>query len=163
MYIFSQLDWIERVAIHNSINFMERKQFQGDVTAGQINVRSLQNMLTYDVMKASFKNIRGTPQYMDNMRYDVFAKNRNFHAYTLFLTGSPAEAHWPEMTQIVARQFGKQFTLDEVENMTFKEKTSWLKRNPVTVARHLDYKYRIFIGSTVMMTGMNPIGETLNY
>ena len=40
---------------------MERKQFQGDVTAGQINVRSLQNMLTDDVMKASFKNIRGTP------------------------------------------------------------------------------------------------------
>ena len=89
---------------------MERKQFPGDITAGQINARSLQNMLTDDVMKASFKNIRGTPQYMDNMRNDVFAKNRNFNVYTLFLTGSPAETHWPETTQIVARQFGKIFT-----------------------------------------------------
>ena len=57
---------------------MERKQFPGDITAGQINVRSLQTMLTDDIMKASFKNIRGTPQYMDNMRNDVFAKKQKF-------------------------------------------------------------------------------------
>ena len=67
------------------------------------------------------------------------------------------------MTQIVARQFGKNLTVEDVEKMTFKEKTNWLKRNPVTVARHLDYKYRILKGSTVMMSGMHPIGEILNY
>ena len=45
VYIFSQLDWIERVAIHNSINFMERKAFQSDITAGRVNATSLKNML----------------------------------------------------------------------------------------------------------------------
>ena len=67
------------------------------------------------------------------------------------------------MTQIVARQFGKDLTVEEVEKMTFKEKCNWLKHNPVTVARHLDYKYRILKGSTVMMSGMHPIGEILIY
>ena len=47
--------------------------------------------------------------------------------------------------------------------MTFKEKTNWFKRNPVTVARRVGYKYRVLKGSTVMMSGMHPIGEILNY
>ena len=163
VYIFSQLDWIERVAIHNSINFMERKAFQSDITAGQVNVASLRGMLTDDIIKASFKNIRGTPQYMYNMRLDVFAKNRNFNVYTFFVTFTPAETHWIEMVQIVARQFGVNLTTEDVEKMTTAERKTWLKRNPVTVVRHTDYKYRIMMGSTVMMSGLNPIGKILNF
>ena len=30
------LDWIERDAVQNSINFAEGKQFQNEVTAGQL-------------------------------------------------------------------------------------------------------------------------------
>ena len=82
---------------------MERKAFQSDITAGQVNVASLRGMLTDDIIKASFKNIRGTPQYMYKMRLDVFAKNRNFNVYTFFVTFTPAETHWIEMVQIVAR------------------------------------------------------------
>ena len=74
IYIFHTLYWVKGVAFSNSINFVQRKQFQEDITAGEINSRTLQNMLFDDIMKASFKNIRGTPQYMSNMRSDTMAK-----------------------------------------------------------------------------------------
>ena len=57
-------------------------------------------------MKASFKNINGTPQYMSSMKSDTTAKNRSFNVYTFFGTFTPAEAHWLEFPQIIARQFG---------------------------------------------------------
>ena len=74
IYIFHTLDWVKGAAFSNSINFVERKQFQEDITAGEINSRTLQNMLFDDIMKASFKNIRGSPQYMSNIRSDTMGE-----------------------------------------------------------------------------------------
>ena len=53
-------------------------------------------------MKALFKNIRSTPQYMWNMRSDTMTKNRNFNVYTFFGTFTLAEAYWLEFPQIIA-------------------------------------------------------------
>ena len=55
IYIFHTLDWTEQVAISNSKNIFERKQFQEDITAGKVNSATLQNILSADIMKASFK------------------------------------------------------------------------------------------------------------
>ena len=153
MHIFDTLDWIERVAISNSINFFERKQFQEDITACEINSCTLQNMLSDDIMKASFKNIRGTPQYTSNMRSDTMAKNRNFTVYTFFST----------FPQIIARQFGINLTDEDMKNMSTKERGKWLKGNPVIVARHWHHKYRVIFGRAVLMSGMHAIGQILNY
>ena len=124
------MDRIERVAISNSITFFERKQFQEDITADETNSRTL---------KASFKNIKGTPQYMSNMKSDTIAKNRSFNVYTFFGTFTPAEAHWLEFPQIIARQFEINLTDEDVQNMSMKERHDWLKQNPVTVVRHMDH------------------------
>ena len=35
-YIFHALDWIERSAVASSIHFAERKQFQSDISVGQL-------------------------------------------------------------------------------------------------------------------------------
>ena len=78
IYIFHTLDWIDRVSISNSINFFERKQFQEDTRTGEIHLRTFRNMLCDDIMKTSFKNIRGTPQYMSNMRSDTMVKKKKF-------------------------------------------------------------------------------------
>ena len=44
-----------------------------------------------------------------------------------------------------------------------KERHNWLKRNPVTVARHMDHKYKVIFSRTVLMSGMHPIGKVFNY
>ena len=163
IYIFHTLDWIDRVSISNSINFFERKQFQEDTPTGEIHLRNFRNMLCDDIMKTSFKNIRGTPQYMPNMRSDTMVKKINFNVYTFFSTFAPTEAHWLEFPQIIAREFGINLTDEGVQNMFMRGRHNWLKRNPVTVARHMDHKHKVIFGRTVLMSCMYPIGQILYY
>ena len=40
------------------------------------------------------------------------------------------------MIQTIARQYGVHYTDDEVAALSFDEKSNWLKRNPVTAAKH---------------------------
>ena len=43
---------------------------------------------------------------------------------------------WPDMIQIIARQYGVRYTDEEVKAMSYEGKSSWLRRNPLTTARH---------------------------
>ena len=161
-YIFHALDWIERNAVASSIHFAERKQFQDDISAGQlVNTNNVRRLISDDQIFASFKNIQGTPQYFHNM-LDVLAKVRHFGCTTFFLTLSAREFHWPEIIQIVACQYGTTLTTEQVNQMDWKTKVMWLKRNPVTVARQLDYIFRK-VFSKILFSGMHPIGQILNH
>ena len=44
------------------------------------------------------------------------------------------------MIQTIARQYGVHFTDDEVARLSFDDKSNWIKRNPVTAARHFQYR-----------------------
>lgn len=121
-------------------------------------------MLSKQQIYYSFKNIRGTPQYKNNQHLDVLAKVRQFGCYTSFLTltaGIPK--YWPEIIQILAQQYGKHFTTEEVNDMTTTDKMNWLKRNPVIVARQIDYIFTKFLGPHVLMSGMHIIGQIINF
>ena len=48
-------------------------------------VQSIHVLKVHDIMEASFKDIRRTPQYMLNMRSDKMSKNRNLNVYTFFV------------------------------------------------------------------------------
>ena len=84
-YIFHALDWIERNAVASSVHFAERKQFQSEISVGQlVNHSNVRRMISDDQIFSSFKNMRGTPQYFHNMLLDVLAKIRQFGVYTFF-------------------------------------------------------------------------------
>ena len=162
-YIFHALDWIERNAVASSINFAERKQFQSEISAGQlVSSDNVRRMISDDQIFASFKNIRGTPQYFHNMMLDVLAKVRQFGVTTFFLTFSAAEFHWPEIIKIVAYQYGETLTTEQVNGLDWNTKVKYLKRNPVTVARQIDYIFRQVFGK-IIYSGMHPIGQILNH
>ena len=46
--------------------------------------------------------------------------------------------------------------------MDWQEKTSWLKRNPVTVARQINHSLQKLLGPKVLFSGLHPIGQILN-
>ena len=83
-------------------------------------------LLNKDQVYASFKNIRGTPQYWQQMQFDMLAKLRQFGSYTFFLTGSGAEFHWTEVILVVARQYGETLSDEDVQNMDWNTKRNWL-------------------------------------
>ena len=115
--IFHALDWMEKNAVASSVHFAERKQFQSEISVGQlVNHNNVRRMISDDQI-FSFKSIRGTPQYFHNMLLDVLAKIRQFGVYTLFLSCSAAEFHWTEIIQVVACQYGEILTDEQVNAM----------------------------------------------
>ena len=78
-YIFHALDWIERNAVASSVHFVERKQFQSEISVGQlVNHDNVRRMISDDQISSSFKNIRVALQYFHIILLDVLAKTRQF-------------------------------------------------------------------------------------
>ena len=162
-YLFYCLDWLEKEVVNSTKQFVLRKRFQSDISVSQLtNVDSVKNMISDDQLYASFKNVRGSPQYYKNMMLDVLAKVRQYGPYTFFLTCSAAEFKWTEIIQVVAKQYGEELSADQIEKLTWSEKLIYLKRNPVIVARQIDHIFKQLWGK-VILSGMHPIGQILNY
>jgi hypothetical protein len=162
-YIFQALHWTETLSIQSSIQMAQHKMHHADITAGHLKDPAyVRQLLGNDEMYATFKSIRGTPQYWHQMQLDMLAKLRQLGPYTFFITGSAAEFHWTEIIQVVARQYGEQVTADDVTAMDWKTKRSWLERNPVTTARQIDYIFEQLWGK-VILSGAHPVGKILNY
>ena len=69
---------------------------------------------------------------------------------------------WIEVIQTIARQFGCKFSDEQVKNMTWKEKVSRIKRNPVTSARMIDDRFRQLFGR-ILYSGMHPVGQVIDH
>ena len=162
-YIFQSLDILERQSLQNSISITTRKSYQESLSAGQLkDPDKLVRLLSEDQVFASFKTIRGTPQYWQQMQLDMLAKLRQLGPYTFFITGSAAEFHWPEVIQVVASQYGVKLSDEEIETMDWNTKRMWLKRNPVTAARQIDYIFDQ-LWKNVILSGAHPVGQVLNF
>ena len=142
-YIFHALDWIERNAVASSVHFAERKQFQSEISVGQlVNHNHVRRMISDDQISSAFKNIRGTPHYFHNMLLDVLAKIKQFGVYTFLLSCSVAEFHHTEIIQVVAHHYGELLTDEQVNAMNWNTKVNYFKRNRVTLARRIDYVFK---------------------
>ena len=162
-YIFGLLNWVERETVYSTINFVERKRKCGPSKAADVQNNSTFKSLISDAeIFASFKKIRGTPQYFKNMMHNILAKVRQFGPPTFWITFSAAEFKWTDIIKIVASQFGENLDDSTINSMDWSSKVQYLKRNPVTVARQIDYRFSQLWGK-VILGGLHPIGQILNY
>ena len=81
---------------------------------------------------------------------------------TWFFTLSAADMQWPDVIQTIARQYGTLLTDDDVKTMSFEEKSKWLRQNPVTAARHFQYRLNTFFQLFLKSTA-HPLGELVDY
>ena len=145
---------METNAVASSVHLSERKQFQSEISVGQlVNHDNVRRILSDDQVFSSFKNIRETLQYFHDMLLDILAKIRQFGVHTFFLTFSALEFHWTEITQVVACQYGQKLTDELVNAMDWSTKVNYLKRSPVIVARQINSS----------SYGVHPIVQILNY
>ena len=162
-YIFQGLHWIESTNVQSAISFAQKKHFQSEISAGQlVNTDNVKRMISDDQIYHSFKHVRGSPQWCDNMMLDCLAKSRKFDVTTFFLTMTPALFRWTNIIKIVAYQSGENLTDEDVNNMDWHTKVKYFKRNPVTVARQIDYIFKK-VFPNILLSGMHPIGQILNY
>ena len=158
-YIVHALDWIERNVVAISVHFTERKQFQSEISVGQlVNHNNVRRMISDVRFSRNLKTVLST----HNMLLDALAKIRQFGVYTFFLNCSAGEFHWTEIIQVVDRQYGEMLTDEQVNAVDLSTKVNYLKRNPVTTARQVDYAFKQLWGK-VILSGMHPIGQILNF
>ena len=78
------------------------------------------------------------------------------------MTCYAAEFHWTEIIQVVARQYAQTLTDEQVNAMGWNTKVNYLKRDPLNVARQIDYVFKQLWGK-VMLSGIHPIGQSSNF
>ena len=81
---------------------------------------------------------------------------------TWFFTLSAADMKWPDMIQTIATQYGVTYTDKEIASLSFEKKANWLKRNPVTAARHFQYRLNTFF-QEFLKSKAKPLGEIEDY
>lgn len=69
---------------------------------------------------------------------------------------------WPNMIQIKAKQYGVNYADEDVANLSFQEKSKWLRHNSVTAARHFHHRLNVFCND-FLKPPAKPFGEIIDY
>ena len=168
-YLLSAQYATESKQIYGNINHfafrrVQGRQYQGKkITAGLVkDVSKMKELVRADHAYKLFKNVRGSPAYYQTLFYEVLAMMRQLGLPTWFFTVSAADMQWPDLLQTIARQYGTILSDDDVKNLSYKERTRWLRSNPVTAARHFQYRLELLF-KDVLKSKANPLGEIIDY
>lgn len=167
-YILTAQYMMEKNQVMSDINIMLR-QSKGrainrqNLTAGSFkNSENIETFIREDQAYRCLKNIRGSPSYWSNVQHEAMAMIRQLGKPTWFLTLSAADLQWPEVIQSIGRQYGHNFTVDDICNMSWEEKCSWLRNNPVTAARHFDHRLSVLF-TDFLRGNVAPIGKIVDH
>ena len=92
----------------------------------------------------------------------MLAVIRQLGTPTWFFALSDADMQWPDMIRTIAKQYGVHYSDEEIEALSFEQKSNWLRRNPVTAARHFHYRLNTLFQDLLKSTA-NPLGEIVDY
>ena len=159
-YLFTAQYIVESKQILDDCNhFIWRQKPGRDFTASQARDHSvLSQCIRKDKAYRFMKNIRGSPPYYQKTFYELLAMIRQLGTPTWFFTVSSADMKWPDIIQTIAKQFGTEYTEEQVIALSFEEKSNWIRRNPVTAARHFQYRLNLFF-SEFLKGSAKPLGE----
>ena len=155
---------VECKQIRDAANhYIWRQKPSGNFTASQARNRQfLSENVRSDKAYSFMKKVRGSPPYYQHTFYELLAMVRQLGIPTFFLTLTAADMKWPDIISIIARQYGVIYTDDEIEKLSFEEKNNWLKRNPVTAARHFHYRLHVFFHE-FLKSSAEPLGKMEDY
>ena len=113
-----------------------------------------EKLLYHDEGYRFLKNLRGSPAYFEKIKKNVFAMMRFHGKPTFFLTFSAAENQWSDLLKNLGRVVdGKEYTDEEIEEMTKEEKQRLILANPVTCARHFNHRTHLLFKEFLQSPG----------
>ena len=164
--IFFKLKKLQIKQIQDSASLSLRKcKTKGKkYTAGQIKCQeTVDNLVRLDEGFRVFRNLRGSPPYFERCKKDLFAMIRQLGKPTWFCSFSAAETKWVHLLKILGRLVDKKdYTNDEISNMTWQKKSELIQKDPVTCARNFEHMVQLFIHD-FMKSSLLPIGEIQDY
>ena len=167
-YLLAAQSAIEAKQIRGDISISLRQTrgqiFQNQrITAGLLKDKGkLQALIRNDMAVKFLKNVRGSPAYWNVVLLDLLAMVRQLGIPTWFLTLSAADMKWPEVIQSIGIQYGRHFSKEEVQDMSWENKCMWLRSNPITAARHFQHRLDAFFVDFLKGPG-HPIGKITDH
>jgi hypothetical protein len=143
--IFMKCRKLQAVSLRRAawIRLRKTKVEGRDLTASMMLDSSQRNeILKTHVGWTDLKQLRGSPQYHEQGKKDVFAMLRQLGVPSFFIINSRADTRWPELLQALAWTVDhKQLSRDEVQTLSWKKRARLVRSDPVTCARY--YRMRM--------------------
>ena len=94
------------------------------------------------------------------MLEEVFVRCFSHGQATFFMTLSCADLRWNELVSIISRLKGENLTEQQINNLNYFERCSYLNQNPVLLARHFQYRVETFFKEIILDS---PLGKVTYY
>ena len=144
-------------------NYIWRQKPSINLTAREArNQAVISENVRNDKAYAFLKSVRGSPAYYQRTFYDLLAMVRQLGTPTWFLTLTAADMKWPDLISVIARQHGVTYTDEEISRLSFDDKSNWIRRNPVTAARHFQYRLHTFFND-FLKSSAQPLGKIVDF
>ena len=108
------------------------------LTAGQLKTpEGLQSLICHDEGYKFLRALRGSPPYFEKAKKDLFAMIRQLGPASLFCSFFSAETNF-HLLRILGKLIDhKEYSNEELENLTWEEKGRLIQSDPVTLCKTL--------------------------
>ena len=167
-YLFVAQTITETKQIMDSMTVALRKcyrasEYQPTITAGLLrDSGALHQIIFKDQAYRFLQPVRGTPPYWQKVQYKLLAAIKQLGIFTWFFTLSAADLKWLDTIQEILSQSGQTLSDEEVNALNWEEKCEILRSNPVTAARHFQYRLDLFL-KHVILGKAQPIGPVVHF
>ena len=121
------------------------------------------NILRSDEGYKIFSELRNSPAYLQKRKKDVFAMIRQLGLPTWFVSLSAADTNWVPLLKMLSKSINNVcLTDEEVNNLSWAERSALVQSDPVTCSRYFDYRVQQFI-RTVLGNKPGALGQMSNY
>ncbi|XP_076461676.1 uncharacterized protein LOC143294132 [Babylonia areolata] len=133
-------------------------------TAGQLKKEgAVEDLLHHDEGYRVLKTLRSSPPYWQARQKDLFAMIRQLGKPTFFATFSAAETRWFDLLRVLYRmEHNEDITDDELQKLTWQERSKLIQKDPVTCARHFHHRVQVLF-RTVILSDLQPLGKVTDY
>ncbi|KAL9956638.1 hypothetical protein ACROYT_G038144 [Oculina patagonica] len=147
-----------------SLSLRKCKKKGKKYTAGDLkSAGSLEKLIHLDEGFRVFRNLRASPPFFERCKRDLFAMIRQLGKPTWFCSFSAAETRWTHLLKILGRLVDKRdYTDNEIQDMTWQKKSDLIKSDPVTCARNFEHMVQLFLRD-IIKSQLKPIGEVVDF
>ena len=96
-------------------------------------------------------SVKVTPAYWKQFLFEVLAMVKQLGIPIYFLTLSCVDLRWDNLLYIINKLHNVGLSDEELQNLSYQERTKLLHENPVLVARRFQYKVQCFSKSLYWM------------
>lgn len=124
---------------------------------------AVDNMVKYNEGFQILRQLRGSPAYWEAAKKDLFALIKQLGIPTWFCSLSAAETKWKDLLKTLGKLVDKkEYSVDEINNMSWQKKCYLINSDPVTCSRYFDYKVQRFLHD-ILLGPAKPLGDIKDY